>query len=54
MVWWQERQYRSTEYPISSGELQDSEILANALAFDHSKAWVDANDEAQARLRLAR
>jgi hypothetical protein len=46
MVGWQEH-HISIGHPISSGELQDTEILANALALERAKAWVGAQEEAQ-------
>lgn len=44
MVWWQE-DHMSIYEPISSGELQDTEALADALILERAKAWVDAKKE---------
>ena len=44
MVWWQEDN-TSTYEPISSGELQDTEALADALILERAKAWVDGKEE---------
>jgi hypothetical protein len=43
MVWWQEDNM-STYEPISSGKLQDTEALADALVLERAKAWVDAKE----------
>ena len=43
MVWWQEDNMRLAE-PIASGELQDTEPLANVLILERAKAWVDAKE----------
>ena len=40
MVWWQE-DHMSVYEPISNGELQDTEALADAVALERAKAWVD-------------
>jgi hypothetical protein len=44
MVWWQEDNM-STYEPISSGELQDTEALADSLVLERAKAWVDAKEQ---------
>jgi hypothetical protein len=44
MVWSQEDDMSSYE-PISSGELQDTEALADALILERAKAWVDAKKQ---------
>jgi hypothetical protein len=45
MVWWNE-ETKSTGQTIS-GESQDTEARANALALERAKAWVDAKEEAK-------
>ena len=44
MVWWHEDDMSIYE-PISSGELQDTEALADGLALERAKAWVDSKEE---------
>jgi hypothetical protein len=46
MVWW-EKDQAIIAHPISSEELQDTQDLANAVALEHAKAWVDAKEEAK-------
>ena len=36
----------SNGHLISSGELQETEALANALALERAKAWVDVKEKA--------
>ena len=45
MVWWHEDDMSIYE-PISGGELQASETLADALALKRAKAWVDGKEKA--------
>ena len=42
LVWSKEMIYG---HPISSGELHDTEALANAVALERAKAWVDAKEK---------
>jgi hypothetical protein len=44
MVWWNE-ETKSIGQTIS-GESQDTEALANAVALERAKAWVDAKEKA--------
>jgi hypothetical protein len=44
IVWSQEDNMSSYE-PIFSGELQDSEALADALALERAKMWVDGKEQ---------
>ena len=44
MVWRNEEQ-KNVGHPIPSGELQDTEARANAVALERAKAWVDAKEE---------
>jgi hypothetical protein len=44
IVWSQEDNMSSYE-PIYSGELQDSEALADAFVLERAKAWVDAKEQ---------
>ena len=43
MVWSNDK---SIGHPISSGELQDTEALANGLVLERAKAWVDVKEKA--------
>jgi hypothetical protein len=43
IVWWEEDNMSNYE-PISSGESQDTEALADALVLARAKAWVDAKE----------
>jgi hypothetical protein len=45
MVWWNE-DIKNIGQTIS-GESQDTEALANAVALEQAKAWVDAKEEAK-------
>jgi hypothetical protein len=45
MVCWKEEDM-SVGHPIGSGELQDTEAEANAVALERAKAWVDVQEKA--------
>ena len=42
---WSQEDNRSSYEPIFSGELQDSEALADALALERAKMWVDGKEQ---------
>ena len=42
MVWWEEAPHKHIGHPVAVGGLQATEALANALALERAKAWVDA------------
>lgn len=44
MVWWQEDNMAIAD-PIASGELQDTEAVADAVALKLAQHWVDAKEE---------
>jgi len=44
IVWWEEDNMSNYE-PISTGESQDTEALADALVLARAKAWVDAKEQ---------
>ena len=43
IVWWDEEP-KKIGHPIASGGLQETEALADSVALEFAKAWVDARE----------
>lgn len=45
MVWWEKASSKRIGHPIAVGGLQETEALANTLALERAKAWVDGKEQ---------